>query len=94
MQFFLLVIVLIMLSPTITAEKKKGHAFVTLLWILTVFTKNYTVVLVVLPAFDDAAFEQLLRGFVDLIALIGLNELFDLLGILVVFTGYHQIHVG
>ncbi len=94
MQFFLLVIVLIMLSPTITAEKKKGHAFVTFLWILTAFTKNYTVVLAVLPTFDDATFEQLLRGFVDFIALIGLNKLFDLFRILVVFTGHHQIHVG
>ena len=82
-----------MLSSTIAAEKKKGHAFVTFLWILTAFTKNYTVGVVVLPALDDAAYELLLWGFVDFIGLVGLNKLFDLFCILVVFTSHHQIHV-
>lgn len=63
------------------------------LWILTAFTKNYTVDFIVLPALDDATFEQLLCGFVDFIALIGLHKLFDLFRILVVFTGHHQIYV-
>lgn len=93
MQLFLLVIVFIMLSSTIAAEKKKGHAFVAFLWILTAFTKNYTARVGVLPALDDTAFEQLLCSFVDLFALIGLHELFNLFCILVVFAGHHQIHV-
>ena len=38
--------------------------------------------------------EQLLRRLEHLFALVGLHELLDLLGILVVFTSHHQVHVG